>query len=107
MLKDFFLEEVENAILKGVSENKIGQMSEYTKGSLLIEKPKNTDFGDFAVNISSLARSARIAPPMIAAAINEYLKSDKYTTSVVGGFINFKISDTLLANSIEEILVKK
>ncbi|MCQ2754438.1 MAG: arginine--tRNA ligase [bacterium] len=107
MLKDFFLAEVENAIIKGISENKIGQMSEYTNGSLLIEKPKNADFGDFAVNISSLARSARIAPPMIAAAINEYLKSDKYTTSVVGGFINFKISDNLLANSIEEILLKK
>ena len=107
MLKDFFLKEVENAIIKGISENRIGQMNEYTKGSLLIEKPKNADFGDFAVNISSLARSARIAPPMIAAAINEYLKSDKYTTSVVGGFINFKISDNLLANAIEEILLKK
>ena len=45
MLKDFFLNEVENAILKGIKDNKIGQMSEYTKGSLMIEKPKNPDFG--------------------------------------------------------------
>ena len=66
MLKDFFLNEVENAILKGIKDNKIGQMGEYTKGSLMIEKPKNPDFGDFAVNVSSLARSAKIAPPMIA-----------------------------------------
>ncbi|MBR6126296.1 arginine--tRNA ligase, partial [bacterium] len=83
-------------------------MSEYTPGSLLIEKPKNTDFGDFAVNISSLARSAKIAPPMIAQAIVENLSPNgKYTVNVVGGFINFKISDSLLAEAIEEILNKK
>ena len=55
MLKDFFLNEVEEAILKGIKENKIGQMSEYTKGSLIIEKPKNSEFGDFAVNVSSFS----------------------------------------------------
>jgi arginyl-tRNA synthetase len=107
MLKDFFLSEVENAINKAISAKTLGQMSEYTNGSLLIEKPKNTEFGDFAVNVSSLARSARIAPPMIAQAILNELSQKDYTASVVGGFINFKVSDNLLANTIEEILAKK
>lgn len=107
MLKDFFLSEVENAINKAISAKTIGQMSEYTNGSLLIEKPKNTEFGDFAVNVSSLARSARIAPPMIAQAVLNELSQKDYTASVVGGFINFKVSDNLLANTIEEILAKK
>ena len=107
MLKDFFLNEVENAILKAVKDNKLGQASEYTKGSLIIEKPKNPDFGDFAVNVSSLARTAKIAPPMIANAITEYLNSDKYTVSVAGGFINFKVSDSLLTEAVAEILSKK
>lgn len=107
MLKDFFLNEVENAILKGIKDNKIGQMGEYTKGSLMIEKPKNPDFGDFAVNVSSLARSAKIAPPMIANAVVENLEPKNYFVSVVGGFINFKIENSLLADSVAEILVKK
>ena len=107
MLKDFFLNEVEEAILKAIKDNKLGQASGYTKGSLMIEKPKNPDFGDFAVNVSSLARSARIAPPMIANAIVENLSAKDYSVSVVGGFINFKIENSLLANAVEEILTKK
>ena len=106
MLKDFFLKEVENAINNAIKENKLGQMSADDKFSLMIEKPKNADFGDFAVNVSSLARSAKIAPPMIANAIVEFLSKENYTVSVVGGFINFKIENTLLANSVAEILVK-
>ncbi len=107
MLKDFFLNEVENAIIKAIDDNKLGQASEYKRGSLLVEKPKNPDFGDFAVNVSSLARSAKIAPPMIANTIIEYLSKKDYSVSVVGGFINFKIENSLLANAIEEILAKK
>ncbi len=108
MLKDFFLNEVENAVLKGIEANAIGQMNEYKKGSLIIEKPKNQEFGDFAVNVSSLARAARIAPPMIAQSIINYLEPQgKYYTNIIGGFINFKVSDDLLTNTIEEILDKK
>ena len=106
MLKDFFLNEVEDAILKAIKENKLGQASEYQRGTLIIEKPKNLDFGDFAVNVSSLARSAKIAPPMIANAVVENLSPKNYTVSVVGGFINFKIENTLLAEAVAEILAK-
>lgn len=106
MLKDFFLNEVEDAILKAIKENKLGQASEYQRGTLIIEKPKNPDFGDFAVNVSSLARSAKIAPPMIANAVVENLSPKNYTVSVVGGFINFKIENTFLADAIAEILAK-
>ena len=107
MLKDFFLKEVENGIKKAVLTNKLGQMSENDKFSLMIEKPKNPDFGDFAVNVSSLARAAKIAPPMIAQTIVENLVPKNYTVTVVGGFINFKVENFLLANTVEEILTKK
>jgi arginyl-tRNA synthetase len=90
MIKDYFIEKIENALLKAVSENKLGQMKEYTKGSLVVEKPKNPDFGDFAVNVSSLARTAKIAPPMIANAIVSEIAEDGNEYSVIGGFINFK-----------------
>lgn len=107
MLRDYFLNKVENAIEKAIVENKLGQMTEYTKGTLSVEKPKNPDFGDFAINVSSLARSARIAPPMIANSILEFIDKEDSDFSVIGGFINFKAGDSLLVNLIEEVFAKK
>ena len=107
MLKDFFLNEVKQGIKKAIATNELGQMNADSEFSLIIEKPKNPDFGDFAVNVSSLARSAKIAPPMIANAIVKHLTNENYSVSVVGGFINFKIENSLLVNAIAEILEKK
>lgn len=107
MLRDYFLNKVENAIEKAIVANKLGQMTEYTKGTLSVEKPKNPDFGDFAINVSSLARSARIAPPMIANSILEFIDKEDSDFSVIGGFINFKAGDSLLVNLIEEVFAKK
>ena len=107
MLKDFFLNEVKQGITKAIEANELGQMIAENEYSLIIEKPKNPEFGDFAVNVSSLARSAKIAPPMIANAIVKHLSNKDYSVSVVGGFINFKIENSLLANAIAEVLAKK
>lgn len=107
MLKDYFLNKIECAIEKAVVAGKLGQMNEYTKGSLTVEKPKNPDFGDLAVNVSCLARSARIAPPMIANAIVEFIDKEDSEYSVIGGFINFKAGDSLLVDLIGEIYSKK
>lgn len=107
MLKDYYLNEVKNAIKKAISENKLGQMTELEDGLVRTEKPKNADFGDFAVNVSPLARCAKIAPPIIANSINEFLPQEKYTSSVTGGFINFKTGNELLTDVIEEILTKE
>ena len=107
MLKDFFLNEVNQGIKSAIEANELGQMTAENEFSLIIEKPKNPEFGDFAVNVSSLARSAKIAPPMIANAIVKHLSSKNYSVSVVGGFINFKIENSLLANAVAEVLAKK
>ena len=106
MFRNYFLDKVENAIEKAIKAEKLGQMSEYTKGSLPVEKPKNPDFGDLAVNVSSLARSARIAPPMIANAIVEFIDKEDCEYSVIGGFINFKAGNSLLLNLLSEIYQK-
>lgn len=106
MLKDYFLNKVENAINEAVNAQKLGQMSEYTKGSLVVEKPKNPDFGDLAINVSSLARSARIAPPMIANSIVEFIDKKDCEYSVIGGFINFRAGNSLLINLVDEIFEK-
>ncbi len=107
MIKDLLLNDITRGIKEGCKAGKLGQMTDTNNITLIVEKPKNPDFGDFAVNISSLAREAKMAPPMIANAISEYLKSEDYTVSIVGGFINFKVSDRLLAKNLKEILDKK
>ena len=107
MLKEYFLNEVESAVENCIKDNKLGKMESYTKGTLIVEKPKNVEFGDFAINVSSLARDAKMAPPQIANAISEYFSKNGYNYSIIGGFINFKVSDELLAKTIEEILDKK
>ena len=108
MLKDYFLNKIEDAIYKAIRAGKLGQMNEYNKGSLPVEKLKNPEFGDLAINVSSLARSAKIAPPMIANAIVENIEDKtecKY--SVIGGFINFRAGNSLLVDLLAEIYSKK
>lgn len=107
MIKDYFLNRIEDAILSAVKAGKLGAMEDYTRGTLVIERPKNADFGDYAVNVSSLARSARIAPPQIAQAIVAELNDTENEYSVIGGFINFKTGKNLLKNLVAEIFAKK
>ena len=107
MLRDYFLNKIETAIEEAIKSGKLGQMTEYTRGTLPVEKPKNPDFGDLAINVSSLARNAKIAPPMIANAIVEFVEKEDSEYSVIGGFINFKAGNSLLINLIKEIYTKK
>ena len=107
MIKDYFINQIEVAAEKAVKNNRLGQMSEFVKGTLVVEKPKNPDFGDFAVNVSSLARSAKIAPPMIANAIVAEIDDSDNEYSVIGGFINFRAGKNLLVDAIDEIFKKK
>jgi arginyl-tRNA synthetase len=106
MLKDFFLNEVENAINTAVKNNKLGEMKEYEIGTLSVEKPKNAEFGDFAINVSSLARTARLAPPQIANEIVANIDAKDFEITVMGGFINFKVGSSFLKNLIEEIFTE-
>ena len=107
MLRDYFLNKVEDALIKATEQGKVGQMTEYQRGSLIVERPKNPDFGDFAINVSSLARNAKIAPPMIANSIVEFIDKEDNEYTVVAGFINFKAGETLLTNLVKEIIDKK
>lgn len=107
MIKDYFINEIENAVEKAVSDNKLGAMCEYTRGTLKAERPKNLDFGDYAVNVSQLARFAKIAPPQISNAILEYIEKEDNEYTVIGGFINFKAGKKILSNLVEEIFTTK
>ena len=107
MIKDYFINEIENAIELAIKDNKLGAMTEYGKGTLKVERPKNADFGDYAVNVSSLARFAKIAPPQIANSIIEYINKEDNEYTVIGGFINFKAGKKILSDLVEEIFTRK
>ncbi len=106
MIKDYFVDSIEKAIQEAINADKLGEMKEYKSGTLAVERPKNPDFGDFAINVSSLAKYARMAPPQIANTILEYVDKADNEYTVIGGFINFKTGKTLLKEAIKEIFVK-
>lgn len=103
MIKDYFINSIENALENAVKNGKLGSMTEYERGTLKPERPKNAEFGDYAVNVSSLARFAKIAPPQIANAILECINKEDNEYTVVGGFINFKAGNKLLSDLVTEI----
>lgn len=103
MIKDYFINSIENALENAVKNGRLGSMTEYERGTLKPERPKNAEFGDYAVNVSSLARFAKIAPPQIANAILECINKEDNEYTVVGGFINFKAGNKLLSDLVTEI----
>src|SRR5574344_1373032 len=107
MLKEFFTKAVEDAVIEAMNNDELGQMEEFHRGSLSGEKPKNSDFGDFAVNVSSLARFAHMSPLQIAEAVSAKINIDDCDITVVGGFINFKVGEKFLKDTVSEILSKK
>ena len=106
MLKDYFIEITKNAINEAIKNSKLGQTKELSF-ELICEAPKNKDFGDFAINVSALARTAKMAPPLIAQTIAEYIKQENFSVNTISGFINFKIEKEILNNIIIEILKKQ
>ncbi len=107
MLKQYILDVTTNAIREAIANNKLNQMKETDEFILNAETPKNEEFGDMAVNVSSLAKSAKMAPPQIAAAVSEFLKLEDCEVSTVAGFINFKFGKSFLNTIVKDILNNK
>lgn len=105
MMKDFFAQAAHRAIDKAIAQNKLGQLKE-NNFKPVCEIPKNTQFGDFAINVSSLAREAKMAPPLIAQNIAEFIEKDGFSVNTVAGFINFKLESEMLSKIALEILTK-
>ena len=106
MLKDYFIGIVKNAVLKAIENNELGETKEINF-ELICDKPKNKDFGDFAINISALSKTARMAPAVIAQTIVKYIQQENFSINVVQGFINFKLENKFLNEIILQILNKK
>ncbi len=106
MKKDFFAQLVHGAIDEAIKNKELGELSE-NRFNPICEIPKNTQFGDYAVNVSSLARDAKMAPPLIAQNIAKYIEAQGFSINIVAGFINFKLEKQMLNSIVEEIFEKK
>ncbi len=106
MLKNYFIEITKNAIETAIKLNELGEAKELGF-ELVCDAPKNKEFGDFAINISALARTAKMAPPMIAQTIVKHIEAKNFSINVVAGFINFKLEKEFLNDVIVNILDKK
>ena len=107
MLKEYFLNKVVNSVKELVKDSKLGQMKETDEFSFQVDVPKNVEFGDFAVNVSSLARFAKLPPVKIAETIAENIQKDNFDINIAAGFINFKLNNEMLNNILVEIADKK
>ena len=107
MLKQYITEITENAVKSAIKNGKLGQMTAEDKFTLNAETPKNEEFGDFAVNVSSFARFAKLPPAVIAQNVAAEIKENDLETNTVAGFINFKLGKSFLNASVAEILNNK
>ena len=106
MLKNYFIEITKNAINKAINNSELRETKELTF-DLVCEAPKNRDFGDFAINVSALARTAKMPPLNIAQIIAKNITGENFSINTVAGFINFKIEKEFLNKIIVDILNKK
>lgn len=91
-----FKEAISEEIAKATNLNK-EELKSY------IEIPKDSSMGDYAFPCFKLAKELRKAPPMIATEINEKLQVDEKQikkVEIVGGYINFYVNNTTLAEEI-------
>ena len=107
MLKQYIIDVTEKAIKDAAKNGKLNAMTEADEFVLNAETPKNEEFGDIAINVSSLARNAKMAPPQISATVAEFINIDDCEVNTVAGFINFKLGKTFLNTIVAEILNKK
>ena len=67
----------------------------------MLEYPPDSTMGDVAFPCFRLSKVLRNAPPKIAAALAEKTADFQYGTSAaVGGYLNFKIGDNYLCDSV-------
>jgi len=87
-----------------------GALPNFDLPSIIVERPKDPTYGDFAVpSALGLARFAKMAPLKIAEIIVANMGKVDYLASaevVPPGFINLRLSDTWLVTQIETVLTE-
>ncbi len=107
MIKELISQKVSEAIKIAVEKNELEQLKSEDITELIVDKTKNPEFGDYAINISPLSRFARMSPAQIAERIKPYINIPDVEVSIIQGFINFKLGNSVLNSVIAKIIEKK
>lgn len=97
-------------ILKETIKESLQQLDINTEKEILIEVPKNTEFGDYSSNIALLlSKELKQNPFDIANNIKEHINNENITKVEVvrPGFINFYVNKKYLFDNINKILEEK
>lgn len=85
-----------------------GVLPEFEIPAIIIEKPRDPSFGDYACPTAmQMARLARMSPMKIAEAIADHMPEVEYIDSASlapPGFVNFRLTAGFLQGQVEEIL---
>ena len=104
MIKTLLLDNLAVALRAAAPQlNELAVTDEITDGFRL-ERPRNPEHGDYAVNVSFLARNTKMPPPKIAEVLAAQLSDEFFEVSVIGGYLNFKGCDALLLKALEAVL---
>ena len=71
---------------------------------LRLERPRNPEHGDYAVNVSFLARHTKMAPPKIAETIAAHWADPALSVNVVGGYLNISLSEPVFCEALTVLL---
>jgi len=86
-----------------------GELPDVAAPDATVERPKDTANGDFASTLAMrLGRAAMQPAPVVAEAIARHIAADEVidAPTVVGGFINFRLSDAFVQAEVERCIAE-
>ncbi|HEY9685422.1 MAG TPA: arginine--tRNA ligase [Coleofasciculaceae cyanobacterium] len=109
MIRNRILAYLEAALEKAAPSLNGLTVDDTVRAGLKLERPRNPEHGDYAVNVSFLARHTKMAPPKIAEAIAPHLSAcgvegAPFEVQVVGGYLNLKLTEAVLREALVEII---
>lgn len=121
MIKWQILEQLANALHQAAPELNNLSVDDTVLSGFRLERPRNPEHGDYAVNVSFLARHTKLAPPKIAEILSRQLAAvpvgvgaeasgellasqAPFQVQVVGGYLNFRLTDPFLAQALAGLI---
>ena len=112
MIKVRILQQVADALRQAVPELNGLSVDEALLNGLRLERPRHADHGDYAINVSFLAKATKLPPPKIAACVARFLPggdlfsgtADDFQISVLGGYLNFTVTESALRDALSLLL---
>jgi arginyl-tRNA synthetase len=104
MIRTRILAQLGNALRQASPQLNGLTVDEAVLSGFRLERPRNAEHGDYAVNVSFLARHTKMAPPKIAEAVAAHWPDPALLVTVVGGYLNISLSEAVFCQALTEII---